>query len=908
MAEEIVDALVLQTRFDESGLDAQERAALEAARAFVGEINTLSSQIRPLDISTSELLAHLNEGGQEISRFFQGLTSELDAGAQQIGQAFGLTQSAVENLRQGIRSGIIEELQRFGFTAAEAARAASGLAQLPTPRIETGLLLQSGQQVVAGLLPPVRAYEEARLLLSRPIEVGGIAAAGAGGGLLPLVRELRQLPPAQQAVVANSRSMALTLRDQGSQSAVLVGHVRNLKAEVLEYGRAQAGVHAGQEAITRGFALSQRGMTRLTSGFTALAVQATGVPGPVGAIVSGLLLLGTGSLAVTGAAAGIALLALAYRAFTADARRAREATDEWIKAQLEAARARDPVTQIQRAFAGVSGEVEGVTARMTELNRQLVQAQSGLSLAGTPVRIDTEQIGRLKREMDELGAAAVEAGRQFRDRVLAEVDAVTNARLTAERQAGEDALALQRQALQASETNLRAMLAQELITREAFYAERLVLAQRAAQAEITALRSQREIAARTPARGDAEETTRASTVAHFDALIRLRQAGLQQQIGEIANEERLLELADQRRKLRALDGVIPRITLPPALILKPRVDTSEIQAAVESVVRLGDQLSFDEEFRKAAIEAQKLAEVVFGISQVADDLTRVANNLGLINDEGARAIQTLNDLGVAIATSNIFGIISAGIDLVGQIFGESEFDREHKRLLAENTEALRRLTDAQLAPLAQADLDAARQATGTIVADRDFLRTVAAAATSGPVDAALINALIAQFGVTLDELQRIAQTAIPGFTLIDDKGRVVAGAFELLDQAFREGLITIEAFREALGDATESAINVAGGFRQARFAFEAQIPGLGPNAPTQPTGALPPPAPADPGRTTPGRDRTKGPTLQAGEIHIHVVLPPGWQGDGVQLAQETREALRRESAATFGTSDDWSGT
>jgi hypothetical protein len=934
VAEEVLDALVVSTRFDDSGLTEADRAVLNAARQFVTEINRLSTEIRPLDIDTQQLRRNLLGAGDDVASFFAGVQNVAGEGLDRFGEAIGATTEQINRMRDDLRSGIIEELQRFGFTAEEARRAAGGLAALPVPRIDTTRLLTSGQQLISSLVPTLQAWDAARARLSQPIDVAGV---GGTAGLLPLVRQLNLLPPAQQAVVAGSQGVSLALRNERGEVVGLVQDVRRLNDSYRNTVNAQAQVAGSQQAVQNGFRLSTQGITRLASGLTGLAVLATGIPGPFATVVSALLLLGAGSPAVAGVAAGVAVVGFALRLLTADTVRAREATDDFIQSQLRLARAQDPAGELQRQFSGVAGEIEGVTRRMERLNEQLAEARSGRTVtteAGDAlIVVDPAEIARIEQQMAEVGNAVVTAARAFRDQVLSEVDAITRARLNAERQASEDVLSLQRQTFQTQESQLRSQLALELITREQFFAERRALTQRAGEADIAALQRQRQLAAEEPARDEAAQRTRDAQVAHLDRQIQLRRVGLTQQLQEIQNEQLILEF--QERKVRLLEQQRIRIeqagggNLVQGAGGLPIPEPIEIPLILQGAAAREQLDTVANRARRAQQESEALAGTIFEVTRGLDSVRRGASAFGDIGQEAEAAIGSVLDLADAIgqviaqgaSVGGVLGIVGAGVGLLGGLLGESALQRERNDLTRRNIEALERNTRGLLAQdFGREDIAGVEALVRRLTADADLLETLELLNPRGlsqggipGEDRRIIGELARELGTTLDNLLIVAEQQ--GITLFDSKGNLVPGAFDALAEAFRRGLITVDDFTSALDAATEAAIGIPGGFRQARLAFEAQIPGFGPNAPPQ-TGAIPPPSEPTP-PTAPdgrgGRDRTKGPSVRAeamtinGEVHVHLHLPPGWQGDGVSLAHATREALQRESAATTGRTDDWSG-
>lgn len=105
--------------------------------------------------------------------------------------------------------------------------------------------------------------------------------------------------------------------------ARLTGDATQFVAEFNRAGRAMGG-------LTMASGQSNRALGILRNGMVGLATQATGTVGPIGKLAQGLLMFGGGSGLVLGVAAGIGAIALAYNAFTRDAREAKEANDEFM--------------------------------------------------------------------------------------------------------------------------------------------------------------------------------------------------------------------------------------------------------------------------------------------------------------------------------------------------------------------------------------------------------------------------------------------------------------------------------------------------------------------------------------------------------------------------------------------------
>ena len=127
----------------------------------------------------------------------------------------------------------------------------------------------------------------------------------------------------------------------------------------------------------------------------------------------------------------------------------------------------------------------------------------------------------------------------------------------------------------------------------------------------------------------------------------------------------------------------------------------------------GDELQ--REFERAREEGERLNEEVHRLTRGLDQVAGAAANVGLIGEEAAQAIGSVLDLADAVgnliesaSAGNVLGLIGAGIGFLGGLVGPSETEREHNRIIQENTEAIKRLTEAQLPALGQADLDAAK--------------------------------------------------------------------------------------------------------------------------------------------------------------------------------------------------------
>lgn len=108
----------------------------------------------------------------------------------------------------------------------------------------------------------------------------------------------------------------LLVRNLWTDSGVSAG-LAKLNNELDQLGRSGPGARTGLR-------LAETGMRTL-------AFEAAGVAGPLGRVAAGLLSLGGGNALVLGAAAGIGIVAAAYKFFTADAVAATKAQEDFLK-------------------------------------------------------------------------------------------------------------------------------------------------------------------------------------------------------------------------------------------------------------------------------------------------------------------------------------------------------------------------------------------------------------------------------------------------------------------------------------------------------------------------------------------------------------------------------------------------
>lgn len=164
--------------------------------------------------------------------------------------------------------------------------------------------------------------------------------------------------------------------------------LRRLRVQQQEQA-VQAGAFV---AATDGFT---KGANRAHNALVSLAWQGTQTGGAVGKLIEGMLLFGAGSTVVLGVAAGVAVIATAYRKITEEARKTKEAADQ----------AREAVSASLAARAGRLPEIFDLEAKLrkeqkalTDRRDEAVGVERGTGVIRTRGLTPEEQA-----ELDEIG-------------------------------------------------------------------------------------------------------------------------------------------------------------------------------------------------------------------------------------------------------------------------------------------------------------------------------------------------------------------------------------------------------------------------------------------------------------------------------------------------------------------------
>lgn len=231
-----------------------------------------------------------------------------------------------------------------------------------------------------------------------------------------LAASLRQVP-------AEAARAATGIRNFGDAMAVTSAEMRAFTANSAASLRLIEGMSkSGQQAqaaligIGTGGSGATAGVNRLRGGLTALAVQASGTNAAVGQVVSSLLLIGAGTTAVLGVAAGIAVVAGAYQFLTRESRKAKEETDELITSLRAQAVGRLP------AFQQIDLQLQDVAERLEQAQERLQRFQtvakgSTTVFGNLPVFGNSANLEEEKRRVEEL-TQAMDDLRRVRDSLV----------------------------------------------------------------------------------------------------------------------------------------------------------------------------------------------------------------------------------------------------------------------------------------------------------------------------------------------------------------------------------------------------------------------------------------------------------------------------------------------------------
>jgi hypothetical protein len=784
-----VETAAQQARELLSGASRGQRLALTVD---VGDIDEAQQRTAALTQTIETLAA----GKGDLAGFFTGLAegareafAEFQQGADAVAPAVAEASDAQRELAartleaaEAFRAAGVAEatlnatLERSGLLSVQAAQALQAAAVAARQAAEGLGPLAQGASALGLLGTQADAAEKSLAKLpARAAAIDAVAAAMARGsrGSLDFQVGLRRLEQQQEA--ARQRAELLATANQrlvaGMSAAGREAFAASAGTRAWELGLAN--LRARQGALDTSFAISGKGAEKLRAGFQALALQATGTSPAIANLVNGLLLLGPGSTAVLGVAAAAAVIGVAYNALTKNAREAKEEAEKLTEELIRQGNIRvDPAFEARESLKKLDTQADRTRAELARLEEQqqrLVQIQSpSTPLGGEEALFESAtfadasaRIAQLQADLERLAKAQKEARNEIAE------------------------------AIQASSFGDIRDLSIQIAT--------------FGQGEIAA----RKLAVAMD--GSLEPGVRKVTLALLDQLDALQKnAKAQEELQRLANQMFL----DRQAIFAGAGDLGERV-----VILKPRLDSSELESALDRVAAeaadaLGEPIDggLNDELTEAEANARALASLLreiglrlkdignANVSGSTDDLAAAivdvtrgldrmvgaASNIGLISDEAARALNSVLDLGDALANvaasasaGNILGLVGAGVNLIGGLFGGGP--SESDRIREENSRAIERLT-ATIEQRGIGDLGRARDLVGSDEFQQLAQLFRISQHTGLDLDDGFQQALDAA-GLSLRELQVIAEQVAPGLELFDSKGRLVAGALDDLAKA-----------------------------------------------------------------------------------------------------------------------------
>lgn len=147
---------------------------------------------------------------------------------------------------------------------------------------------------------------------------------------------------------------------------------------------------------------ADRGLTMLRRGFESLAVQATGVAGPLGRVAAGLLQIGGGELGLIAAVGAIGAIAGAYRVASHDAVELTKSNQSLRDSYLQLAAGGNKVVTIGLEIAKTQLQVAAANERVLTVSAKLGLAQG---LMNVPVlgAVAKMFVGQEGQALDQAG-------------------------------------------------------------------------------------------------------------------------------------------------------------------------------------------------------------------------------------------------------------------------------------------------------------------------------------------------------------------------------------------------------------------------------------------------------------------------------------------------------------------------
>ena len=406
------------------------------------------------------------------------------------------------------------------------------------------------------------------------------------------------------------------------------------------------------------------GVGRLNLTLASLLSQATQTHPAVGQLTQVVGSLAIGSGLMLGVLGGLAALGLAYRNLTQDARDSKDAHDESIKNLKELQRLQEI------AALGPGGEtvrdIERARADVTRLFAEIAEqeAMRGGIVGGIRIDINVDpNIARLRERLEE-SFALIRTGEQ---------------KITEATEEDEE----ERTAIAQREADERARIAEQearLVAASQRVADNLII-QIDAQERLLAAQKEGEEAVRLVTAALARE--QALRVALVNSTTE-QAAEITRLVGEY--HDLIDALADEKRAVEQGEAAYKRFL---EIIAQGNKDREAAERA--RLKANGDEIRAEKE------RTRTIREQIGQGEEYATSVIQVANAFGFLDDEAARALESVVQIGAAVARIAILNDPTAIPSLIGGIAslfggggGPSEAELRAERLQTENNRILER--------------------------------------------------------------------------------------------------------------------------------------------------------------------------------------------------------------------------
>ncbi len=410
------------------------------------------------------------------------------------------------------------------------------------------------------------------------------------------------------------------------------------------------------------------GIARVRNAMATLALQATGMQGPLGSVASSLLMFSAGSATVIGIAAGLALIRKAYQDLVAPIEAAQKAADDAQRRLAGTLRDQDqganPVRFASEQLAAAEAEQRRLQDRIANTSR-LGKLLPGFAEDEANLSAVTADVQALRVGLEQATDAATKAGQKIKDafdeRQAAKAEALAKAASAFTRQLTDLANSATATVLDDLGTAMQRLREE---------AEKLGVAGPKLDAALKVFQDKIDVAKVTEGIGNVDSLATIEEVqAALESLKDLRERGLD--VTEATNK----------------------------LLERQKVLTGEI---ADNVARQQDEATtFTGGLETAAQVKRTLEEQLSVATNVARGVLGIAQAFGLANDKAAAVLQ--NVIGIADALPSvlsgnpaaILGVVGSLVGAISSLFGGGTSPEElaRRKVLEDNTAALERVRD-----------------------------------------------------------------------------------------------------------------------------------------------------------------------------------------------------------------------